>query len=129
MNNENKNFKPTIGLCDLLTVVFIVLKLLGKITWSWVWVLSPIWISMSIFVIALVIAIIAEILNKRWNEMIDLKLKRVEKGHMTQRDLSEATGVNRTTISNIENGKQASVKTSKILAEFFGIDWREFYER
>jgi hypothetical protein len=29
----------------LLTIVFIVLKLLDKITWSWWWVLSPLWIS------------------------------------------------------------------------------------
>lgn len=29
----------------LLTIVFITLKLLGKITWSWLWVLSPIWIT------------------------------------------------------------------------------------
>ena len=34
---------PFIG---LLTLAFIVLKLCGVISWSWVWVLSPIWISM-----------------------------------------------------------------------------------
>ena len=28
---------------NLLTVAFIVLKLLGKITWSWWWVLAPTW--------------------------------------------------------------------------------------
>lgn len=32
----------------LLTVLFIALKLLGFIAWSWVWVLSPIWISVLI---------------------------------------------------------------------------------
>ena len=34
-----------IGFVGLLTIVFIVLKLTGHITWSWVWVLSPFWIS------------------------------------------------------------------------------------
>lgn len=34
-----------IGFIGLLQVAFIVLKLLGKITWSWLWVLSPLWIS------------------------------------------------------------------------------------
>lgn len=34
-----------IGFAGLLTVAFIVLKLTGYITWSWVWVLSPLWIS------------------------------------------------------------------------------------
>lgn len=36
----NVNFQP-ISFFTLLTIVFIVLKLLGKITWSWLWVLSP----------------------------------------------------------------------------------------
>ena len=33
-----------VGFCGLLTVLFIGLKLTGLITWSWWWVLSPIWI-------------------------------------------------------------------------------------
>lgn len=43
-----------IGFVGLLTIVFITLKLLGYITWSWWWVLSPIWIT-AIVVIAIVI--------------------------------------------------------------------------
>ncbi len=34
-----------VGFSGLLTVVFIALKLTGNITWPWVWVLSPLWIS------------------------------------------------------------------------------------
>lgn len=34
-----------IGFPGLLTVLFIGLKLTGHITWPWVWVLSPLWIS------------------------------------------------------------------------------------
>ena len=45
-----------IGFAGLLTIVFIVLKLIGVISWSWVWVLSPLWIS---FVAAFLFAIIA----------------------------------------------------------------------
>lgn len=40
-----------LGVCDVLAIVFIVLKLLGVITWSWVWVLSPIWISIIIVLV------------------------------------------------------------------------------
>jgi hypothetical protein len=29
---------------DWLTLLFIGLKLTGQITWSWIWVLSPIWL-------------------------------------------------------------------------------------
>lgn len=45
-----------IGFCGVLTIVFIVLKLLGKITWSWIWVLSPLWLPI-IFVIAIFVMI------------------------------------------------------------------------
>ena len=49
--NTNKNTSAGIGFLDLLTLVFIVLKLCGVITWSWVWVLSPIWISLVVVVV------------------------------------------------------------------------------
>ena len=46
----------------LLTIVFIVLKLLNKINWSWIWVLSPIWIgiviSIGMFLIPLLIILL-----------------------------------------------------------------------
>ena len=45
-----------IGFSGLLTIVFITLKLTGFINWSWLWVLSPIWIGFLLF---LVIGIIA----------------------------------------------------------------------
>ena len=34
-----------VGFCGLLTLVFITLKLTDVIAWSWLWVLSPLWIS------------------------------------------------------------------------------------
>lgn len=33
------------NLFTLLGVAFIVMKILGLIDWSWLWVLSPIWIG------------------------------------------------------------------------------------
>ena len=45
----------SIGFTGLLTIVFVVLKLLGKINWSWWWVLSPIWISVGLFVLVILI--------------------------------------------------------------------------
>ncbi len=36
-----------IGFCGLLTILFIGLKLTGHIAWSWVWVLSPLWIGLA----------------------------------------------------------------------------------
>ena len=39
-----------ISFTGALTILFIGLKLTNVITWSWWWVLSPIWISLSFLV-------------------------------------------------------------------------------
>ena len=52
---DNKTSGGGIGFCGLLTIVFIALKLLGVIQWSWVWVLSPIWIPLIIVIILFII--------------------------------------------------------------------------
>lgn len=54
---DNKSSGGGIGFVGLLTIVFIVLKLLGVISWSWVWILSPLWISTIIVVILLVVIV------------------------------------------------------------------------
>lgn len=46
----------------LLTMLFIGLKLTNYITWSWLWVLSPIWISAILTLIILFAIIILYIL-------------------------------------------------------------------
>lgn len=61
---ENKtNYIGQVSALELLTLVFITLKLLGKITWSWLWVLSPIWITIGIVIIIAVIMIIIGIIK------------------------------------------------------------------
>ena len=47
------------GPAVLLTIVFVTLKLCGVITWSWWWVISPIFISIGL---ALVILLFATVL-------------------------------------------------------------------
>jgi hypothetical protein len=44
-----------IGFCGALTLLFIALKLCGTITWSWLWVLSPLWIGLSVGLVAMAI--------------------------------------------------------------------------
>ena len=67
----SSNSSSGTGFAGLLTLVFIVLKLCKVIAWSWIWVLSPMWIllafvlvillfSLLITVLALIIAIIAD---------------------------------------------------------------------
>lgn len=55
---NNKQASGGIGFTGLLTIVFIILKLCGIITWSWWWVLSPLWISAILWVIVVVIVLL-----------------------------------------------------------------------
>ena len=36
-----------------LTIVFIVLKLVNVIDWSWIWVLAPVWIYAGLFLLVM----------------------------------------------------------------------------
>jgi hypothetical protein len=58
-NNTNVASSSGIGFFGLLTIVFIVLKLCGIITWSWWWILSPIWGPAALFIICILIFYIA----------------------------------------------------------------------
>ncbi len=71
MSNNTSSASGGIGFVGLLTIVFITLKLTGFIAWSWLWVLSPIWISIliSLTIIAgllifmAIVAILARVLK------------------------------------------------------------------
>ena len=53
-----------VNFLGLLTLLFIGLKLTGYITWSWVWVLSPLWIPISIALLLLSAVILLVALGK-----------------------------------------------------------------
>ena len=55
---RNTSHSGGIGFVGLLTTLFIALKLLGKITWPWLWVLSPIWISIALTVLIIIVVAI-----------------------------------------------------------------------
>lgn len=57
MSGNNNSSNKGIGFTGVLTIVFITLKLLKVIEWSWWWVLSPIWIS-TILAIVIIIGIL-----------------------------------------------------------------------
>ena len=42
------------GLSSVLLVVFIILKLTNNIAWSWLWVLSPLWIPLVLLGVCVV---------------------------------------------------------------------------
>lgn len=57
-NNNTTTNNSGIGFCGLLTIVFITLKLTGYIAWSWLWVLSPLWIPAVIILPILFIVLL-----------------------------------------------------------------------
>ena len=65
MNDKANNqvvVRAGAGFCELLTIAFIVLRLIGVITWSWWWVFAPIWIPVALAVVGLVIGLIIIVL-------------------------------------------------------------------
>ena len=53
-----------IGLSGLLTVLFVGLKLTNYITWSWIWVLAPLWIPIAVGVGLISIAVLMFLVKK-----------------------------------------------------------------
>ena len=53
MSDRNKISIQLGGFPTLLTIAFIVLKLCNVITWSWWWVLAPLWIPVAIVALGL----------------------------------------------------------------------------
>jgi len=60
----------SIGFAGLLTIAFIVLKLTDIIDWSWIWVLSPIWLP-----ILIILAVLGVILSITYLSMYFTKGK------------------------------------------------------
>ena len=58
MSDNKTTASSGIGFSGLLAILFIALKLTGYITWSWLWVLAPIWIPFIIVVFILISIVI-----------------------------------------------------------------------
>lgn len=58
MSNQVSNSGP--GVAGFLGLIFITLKLMGYISWSWWWVLAPFWVPIAFVVVLLIVAIWAD---------------------------------------------------------------------
>ena len=47
-----------------LALLFIALKLCGVIHWSWLWVLSPLWIPFGLIIIFTLVILVCKIIKK-----------------------------------------------------------------
>lgn len=62
-DNGSKSAGAVISFTGLLTIAFIVLKLTHVIEWSWLWVLSPIWIPLAIFILGAIIIVLVIVIK------------------------------------------------------------------
>ena len=62
--SKEKTSSSGIGFSGLLTIVFITLKLIGKIDWSWWWVFCPIWIPVIAVLVGFCIYLVY-VMNRR----------------------------------------------------------------
>lgn len=58
MSNSSASASGGISFVSLLAIVFIVLKLCNVITWSWWWVLAPIWIPFGVAMVLIVFGLL-----------------------------------------------------------------------
>lgn len=55
-----------IGLAEVLFLIFLTLKLCGVINWPWIWVLSPLWISLLLIgLVAVLFVVVKKIFDRK----------------------------------------------------------------
>lgn len=88
-----------------LGIIFVILKLFKAVAWSWVWVLSPLWLSTALVLAILLIFIIVFIASA-----LSKKDKTKEEDSSTEQSSSENTE-NIEKIENTENKDNTDNKT------------------
>ena len=63
MNNKTTTSSGGMGMLSWLQVIFIVLKVLNLIDWSWFKVFIPTWIGLGLFAIIIILLVISEMHN------------------------------------------------------------------
>jgi hypothetical protein len=58
MDKDSKTHYVGLGVCDVLFIIFLVLKLVGVINWSWWWVTAPLWIPLALVILSIPFMII-----------------------------------------------------------------------
>jgi hypothetical protein len=60
--NTNQQVGGGFPFLSILTLIFITLKLTGYISWSWLWVLAPLWIPAAIIVVILLVVFVLAVI-------------------------------------------------------------------
>lgn len=64
MRREDENGSiGGVGFGSILFFIFLVLKLTGVISWSWLWVIAPLWIGFAVTILILAIMFIVYLIK------------------------------------------------------------------
>ena len=100
---------------SLLQIAFIVLKLTNVIAWSWLWVLSPFWISLTISIVLIAIYMIClKRIARQINQ--DFKKTLIEIKEKSSKEINQISDDNKVVKSKEEvkpNGKRQIKKSKK----------------
>jgi fatty acid desaturase len=76
-------FNLTIGPVSAITIVFVILKLTGHITWAWGWVLSPLWLGAALALAAIVLVFVAYLTVFLFSRLLEwISDRRTRKGRL-----------------------------------------------
>ena len=75
MASKEQAASSGISFAGLLTVPFIVLKLCDVIDWSWIWVLSPLWIGIAAILGVMILVFVLGVLGIAIGSAVQKKKK------------------------------------------------------
>ncbi|WP_373649001.1 hypothetical protein [Schlesneria sp. DSM 10557] len=64
--SENQSVSGGMSFSSWLLLMLIGLKLTGFIHWSWLWVLSPIWIQVAFVAVIFTVGFVAGLMNRNF---------------------------------------------------------------
>jgi len=74
INMEQENKKSTgISISVIVFLIFFVLKMTGYINWSWIWVLSPLWIPFALVFLVIFLGTFSGLLKALHERLNKLK--------------------------------------------------------
>lgn len=64
MSSQNNSSSGGIGFAGVLFLIFLVLKLVGTINWSWWWVTAPLWGGLAVYLLLIIIVVTIKLISR-----------------------------------------------------------------
>jgi len=121
MNNTSNASSSGIGFTGLLTIVFIVLKLCKVITWSWWWVLSPLWISFGLLITVLLTICLTGLLVSIFTAIFGNGIKKKRRKKLNKKIFNNRNSTTLGTNKRFNNSLYSTIEKEMENNEFFDI--------